>query len=112
MTDLEQVLDIVNTGRAALGKTPLVSLPKGRPRSNSDCVLARSIGVSFGNRTAWVSAGRRRERKAVAALLAEVWTTKQDVLDKRVVRLPATLREFVASFDSGDFPELVDVGAR
>lgn len=108
MTDLEQVLSLVNAARAALGSPPLGELPPGRQRSNGDCVLAKSVGVSFGNRTAWVASGRRSQRKTVARLIASAWDSKQDVLDKRVVRLPDTLREFVAEFDAGEFPELVD----
>ena len=112
MTDLVEVLELVNRARTALGDDPLESLPSGRPRSNSDCVLARTLGVSFGNRTAWATAGRRRDRRAVATLLAEAWETRRDVLDKRVVRLPALLREFVGAFDAGEFPELMDTRSR
>ncbi|HZT65691.1 MAG TPA: hypothetical protein VFA11_07865 [Acidimicrobiales bacterium] len=108
MTDLEQVLQLVNAGRAALGRSPISSLPRGRQRSNSDCVLARSLGVSFGNRTAWPVVGSRRERKVVAGALADAWRTRRDLLDKRVVRIPEVLRDFVADFDGGVLPALVD----
>ena len=110
MADLGQVLALVNAGRAALGLPLLEALPPGRQRSNSDCVLARSVGLSFGNRTAWPAEGNRRERRELAAALARAWSTRQDVVDKRVVKLPPALRDFVAEFDAGAYPELVDHG--
>ena len=61
MTDLEGVLGLVNSARAAMGKEPLQALPRGRRGSSSDCVLARSLGMSFGNRSAWAVDGPRRQ---------------------------------------------------
>jgi hypothetical protein len=108
MTDLEEVLVLVNKARAALGQPPLETLPRGKKRDSSDCVIARSVGVNVGNRIAWIAAGRRRERRLVAGLLAEAWHSPQDVIGRRRVLLPGALRQFVVDFDAGAFPELVD----
>lgn len=108
MTDLEQVLGLVNSARAALGEEPLESLPRGRRGSSSDCVLARSLGMSFGNRSAWAMTGPLRRRRLAAAALAEAWDVRPGRLNRRAVALPGELREFVTRFDAGDYPELVD----
>ena len=112
MTDLEAVLGLVNSARAAMGKEPLDSLPRGRRGSSSDCVLARSLEMSFGNRSAWAVAGPRRERREAAVVLARAWQVHAGVVNRRSVQLPETLRDFVGDFDSGDFPELVDPATR
>lgn len=112
MTDLEGVLGLVNSARAAMGPEPLESLPPGRRGSSSDCVLARSLGMSFGNRSAWAVQGRRRERREAALTLARAWQVHAGVLNRRSVQLPEALRDFVGGFDAGDFPELVDPAAR
>ena len=112
MTDLEGVLEMVNSARAALGKEPIRSLPRGRRGSSSDCVLARSVGMSFGNRSAWAVGGPRRQRRAAALELARAWDVRPGVVNRRSVQLPESLREFVTEFDAGDFPELVDPSAR
>lgn len=108
MTDLEGVLGLVNSARAAMGKAPLESLPPGRRGSSADCVLARSLGMSFGNRSAWAVQGPRRQRREAALVLARAWEVHAGVLNRRSVQLPETLRDFVSGFDAGDFPELVD----
>ncbi|HEX5265873.1 MAG TPA: hypothetical protein VFW24_03795 [Acidimicrobiales bacterium] len=112
MTDLEGVLGLVNSARAAMGREPLESLPQGRRGSSSDCVLARSLGMSFGNRSAWAVDGRRRQRREAALLLARTWEVHAGVLNRRSVQLPEGLRQFVNGFDSGDYPDLVDPTAR
>lgn len=112
MTDLEGVLGLVNSARAAMGKQPLESLPPGRRGSSSDCVLARSLGMSFGNRSAWAVQGRRRERREAALMLARAWQVHAGVLNRRSVQLPEALRDFVGGFDAGDFPELVHPATR
>ena len=112
MTDLEGVLGLVNSARAAMGQEPLQSLPRGRRGSSSDCVLARSLGMSFGNRSAWVAEGRRRDRREAALRLARAWEVHAGVLNRRSVQLPEPLRDFVGGFDAGDYPELVDPATR
>ena len=112
MTDLEGVLGLVNSARAAMGKEPLESLPRGRRGSSSDCVLARSLDMSFGNRSAWAVQGRRRQRREAALVLARAWQVHAGVVNRRSVQLPETLRDFVSGFDAGDFPELVDPATR
>lgn len=108
MTDLEQVLGLVNSARAALGEEPLESLPRGRRGSSSDCVLARSLTMSFGNRSAWATIGSRRRRRLAATALAAAWEVRPARVNRRAVALPETLREFVIGFDAGDYPELVE----
>ena len=110
MTDLEQVLGLVNSARDALGMEPIDSLPRGRKGSSADCVLARSLGMSFGNRSAWAVVGHRRQRRVAAAALASAWQARPGLLNRRSVQLPETLREFITCFDAGDYPELVDAG--
>lgn len=112
MTDLEGVLGLVNTARAAMGKEPLQSLPRGRRGSSSDCVLARSLGMSFGNRSAWAVDGRHRQRRQAAVMLARAWQVHAGVLNRRSVQLPEGMRDFVSGFDAGDYPELVDPATR
>lgn len=112
MTDLEGVLGLVNSARAAMGREPLESLPRGRRGSSSDCVLARSLSMSFGNRSAWAIEGRRRQRREAALVLARAWQVHAGVINRRSVQLPETLRDFVSGFDAGDFPELVDPATR
>lgn len=108
MTDLEQVLGLVNSARAALGEEPLESLPRGRRGSSSDCVLARSLSMSFGNRSAWATTGSHRRRRLAASALAAAWEVRPGRVNRRAVALPGTLREFVTRFDAGDYPELVE----
>lgn len=112
MTDLEGVLGLVNSARAAMGKEPLQALPRGRRGSSSDCVLARSLGMSFGNRSAWAVDGPRRERREAALMLAGAWQVHAGVVNRRSVQLPESLREFVSGFDAGQFPELIDPSTR
>ena len=112
MTDLEQVLEMVNTGRQALGAGPLEELPRGKRRSQSQCVLARALGLRFSETSAWLGEGPASRRRTVAATLVEGWGTRPRVVDRRAVRLPDPLRRFVKEFDLGCFPELVDEPAR
>lgn len=99
MSKKEEVLRLVNLARMVLGLPALTRLPLGfRARPNS-CVIANSIGTPCG------LLGTRFGAHEISEAVAEVWGTTTDSDDRAVH--PEALREFIAAFDAGEYPELV-----
>ena len=103
---LQKALALVNRTREEMGMRPLRNFPRGIPESATACPLARALGD-------WATVIEDRVLAPASKIepLLRAWKTKA-VLDQDsgslAVALPITLRQFIAAFDSREFPELDD----
>lgn len=105
---LTEVLDLVNKGRAALNREPLTKLPKGLPGDVCRCVIAEAFASDFGtvNGEAIFFAGR--DSRIKGGLVAKAWGTSFDDGEESVL-LPEPIQDFIGAFDTGQYPELLDI---
>jgi len=79
-------LNWVNGVRKALGKKPLLSLPKGTPLSPTRCPVGIALGADVGG--------------------ADLVGIHRGNIHLYIRGIPSTVLKFIKAFDEGKYPEL------
>jgi len=102
---LQKALSLVNKARCEMGMKPLKRFPLGTPGSAIESPLTYALGEH-----ATVLEDHVLVPPGVVGALLCAWRTGavfDEDFSSPAVMLPDTLREFVASFDRGEIPELI-----
>jgi hypothetical protein len=112
--DLAQVLNLVNVGRAAFGRTRLRKLPKGLRGDWYECPLGRAFKTPImldGNDRSFTLVADRDDAVGLAAALGVPRPHRVELTARgeelHHVILPQALNQFVLDFTDGLLPELV-----
>ena len=93
----DDALTLVNVMRARLGKEPLTALPKGVPGDGAQCPIRRALGDSCTMVDgSWIRFNNYDD--------AETFHAE----DELKMSTPPAFGIFLAEFDEGKFPDLVD----
>jgi hypothetical protein len=119
MTDIEEVLRLINAARTAYGCGPLDAIPRGERASPSFDPMARAfragadewLFLAVGSN--WLRLGAcGKDVMALARQIQLAWfgaerpTSQQAVEGGSIyVKLPAPIINFIADFDSGKLPD-------
>lgn len=103
-----KTLLFVNSIRKAFGINKLRTLPKGKPASAFDCVLARCFDRKDAKNHVGVASGVIFDNPTKGYVAARA-VRQQMSIDNPTSRiaLPKAVSEFVTAFDSREYPELV-----
>jgi hypothetical protein len=115
---MEEILALINKGRAALGKPPLSALPKGDPDESDGCILARALGRQMGIEKSEMSNYVMFKDSSASARLWRAWNEPPvqyaQFLNRKgrlgwwwCVDVPEPLNAFITAFDRGEYPELI-----
>jgi len=106
--DLNEVLALVNKGRAVLDLPPLTELPKGTPGDSCRCVLARAFddAILMINVDDIVLDDRFPETTILAFAQATGGTCGE--VYPEYVSHPKVFKDFIQEFDSGLHPQLIN----
>jgi hypothetical protein len=103
---LQKALDLVNNARYEMGLEPLQRLPRGVPGSAIESPLTYALE----EHAAVLEDHVLVPPNVVGALLC-AWRTRamyDEYHNSPAVILPRTLRRFIALFDAGKIPELIE----
>jgi hypothetical protein len=103
---LQKALDLVNDARYEMGLDPLERFPKGVPGSAIESPLTYAL-----EEYATVLENHVLVPPQVVGALLCAWRTKalfDEDLGSPAVFLPRTLKRFIALFDAGKIPELIE----
>jgi hypothetical protein len=119
MTDIEQVLRLINAAREAYGCAPLDSIPRGERASPSFDPMARAfrsgaddwLFLAVGSN--WLRLGAcGKDVIALAKRIHSAWFGADRPFNQQVaeggsiyVKLPAPIVDFIANFDAGKLPD-------
>ena len=105
-TLLQKSLELVNEARYEMGMEPLQRFPRGTPGSAVECPLTYAL-----REHATVFEDRVLVPPNVVGALLSAWRTRavfDEYYDSPAVVLPAAHRRFIALFDAGKIPELIE----
>jgi len=98
------------------GLTPIEDLPQAIPGAGGSCVIARVLQTNPKWENANVSTSSINLRLEQAELdrtgnYEDLNNTLiNDLREESYVDLPEDIRQFIADFDRGDYPEFIDIG--
>jgi len=114
-----RVLLAVNVIRYGLGERALDELPKGKPGTVGDCVLARALGVMFehsdrhGERgSGYLKVIVNQDGTRVEPVTLMMGGTFYDASPPYgLVSADTAFAKWMRAFDAGELPELIEAGS-
>ena len=99
---MNSIIDLVNRGRAVMGKKPLKDLPVGTPGDLFDCPMQQALGSKLDITYHETRVCTKSTR--TAARLAREWRT---ISVFQWVVLPKLLHSFIQNFDKGKYKKYI-----